>query len=200
MEGVLIEVYLNRNAGFTQCVTIVLLYSKINERQMQNIQQFNPSSPQPIKDTATTLKRFRHKTLRYVRYTIRIVGIVLLLLFLAACGGTTSAVAVAPTPSFAEGSLEAQGAALFSGKGRCAACHSLSADTIIVGPSLAKIATTAESRVEGLSAAEYIEESILRPDIFRPAGFEDEQMDTSLAKQLTIEEVSALVAFLMTLK
>ena len=133
-----------------------------------------------------------------MRYTVRMLGILLLAMFLVACGAT--APAAPPTFAFAAGSLEAQGSALFAGKGRCATCHSLSADTVIVGPSLAGIATHAESRVEGLSASEYLEESIVRPDAYRPSGFEDEQMDTSLAKQLTVEEVEALVAFLMTLK
>lgn len=140
------------------------------------------------------------RTVRYTRYAIRMLGIILLVLFLAACGVTTPTAPVIPTPAFAAGSLEAEGSALFSGKGRCAACHSLSADTVIVGPSLAGIATHAESRIEGLTASEYIEESILRPDAYRPPGFENEQMDTSLAKQLTVEEVEALVAFLLTLK
>lgn len=139
-------------------------------------------------------------TVRYTRYAIQILGIVLLILFLVACNATTPTAPVTPTPAFAAGSLEAEGSALFSGKGRCAACHSLSADTVIVGPSLAGVATHAETRIEGLTAAEYLEESILRPDAYRPPGFENEQMDTSLAKQLTVEEVEALVAFLLTLK
>jgi hypothetical protein len=138
--------------------------------------------------------------LRYTRYTIQLVGIVLLLLFLVACSSGTSAPTASPTPAFATGSPEAAGAALFAGKGRCATCHSLSSDTVIVGPSLAGIATHAESRIEGVTAADYLEESILRPDAYRPPGFENEQMDTSLAKQLTVEEVESLVAYLLTLK
>jgi mono/diheme cytochrome c family protein len=166
---------------------------------MQNIRHtYAPSSPQNQPLSGIVL--VKRRALRYTRYLIRIVGIGLLLLFLVSCSGATPTDAPPPTPAFAEGSLEAQGVALFAGKGRCAACHSLSPDTVIVGPSLAGIATTAATRIEGLSAEEYIEESILRPDMFRPAGFENEQMDTSLAKQLTIEEVEALVAYLMTFK
>ena len=126
---------------------------------------------------------------------------ILLLLGITACSSnTTPESPVAPTPAFAAGSLEAQGAALFTGKGRCATCHSLSPETVIVGPSLADIATHADSRIEGLTAAEYIEESILRPDAYHPPGFEGKQMDTSLAKQLSVAEVEALVAYLLTLK
>jgi mono/diheme cytochrome c family protein len=158
----------------------------------------DPRAPLPLR--LAEVVRPPGRRWRFARYTVRAVGIGLLLLFLAACGARQTEPAPVPTATFENGSPEAQGAALFAGKGRCAACHSLAADTVIVGPSLAGIATTAEHRIEGLSAAEYIEESILRPDTYRPPGFEDEQMDTSLAKQLTIEEVEALVAYLMTLK
>jgi nitric oxide reductase subunit C len=127
------------------------------------------------------------------------VGIGLLLLFLAACGASASGVTATATPAFPQDSIEAEGAALFSGKGRCATCHSLSPDTVIVGPSLAGIGARAGTRVESLTAAEYLDESIVRPDVFRPPGFENEQMDTSLAKQLTVEEIDALVAYLLTL-
>lgn len=89
---------------------------------------------------------------------------------------------------------------MFSGKGRCATCHSLSPDTVIVGPSLAGIATRAASRESGLTAAEYLEESILLPDKIKVPGFENMQMDTSLAKILTFDEISDLVAYLLTLK
>ena len=89
---------------------------------------------------------------------------------------------------------------LFSGKGRCATCHSLAPGTVIVGPSLAGIAGRAEGREAGLSASDYIEESILLPDKFKVSGFENAQMDTSLAKTLTTDEISDLVAYLLTLK
>ncbi len=168
---------------------------------MQSIRHTGNSKPHP------TTPRLSHQfnvvvetTVRYIRYTIQFVGIGLLGLFLAACNAPTPTAALTPTPAFPPGSLEAEGSALFSGKGRCAACHSLSSDTVIVGPSLAGVATHAKTRIEGLTASEYLEESILRPDAYRPPGFENEQMDTSLAKQLTVDEVEALVAFLLTLK
>ncbi len=127
---------------------------------------------------------------------------VLLMIGVPACNSSngTNAPSNNAAPTFVAGSLEAKGAALFTGKGRCATCHSLSPDTVIVGPSLAGIATRAETRIEGLTAAEYIEESILRPDAYHPPGFEDKQMDTSLAKQLSVEDVEALIAYLLTLK
>lgn len=117
---------------------------------------------------------------------------------LAACAGEPPT--PTPVPTLDPDSPAGRGAALFSGDGRCAACHALAPDTIIIGPSLDGIATTAASRVPGLSAAEYLEESIIRPDAYKSPGFENAQMDTSLAKALTVDQVDDLVAFLLTLE
>src|SRR5262249_53714537 len=114
------------------------------------------------------------------------------------CGGKASPTAT-PFP-FASNSPEARGLALFQGKGRCASCHSLSPDTVIVGPSLAGGATRAGTRAPPLSAADYLGESITQPDKFKAPGFESAQMDTTLAKTLSFEEVSDLVSFLLALK
>ncbi|KXK15385.1 MAG: cytochrome c class I [Chloroflexi bacterium OLB14] len=82
---------------------------------------------------------------------------------------------------------------------RCATCHALVPDTIIIGPSLYGIATRAETRVAGQSAEEYILLSVLRPGDYVVEGFNN-VMVTNLAKELTNEDMNALVAFLMTLK
>jgi cytochrome c2 len=114
--------------------------------------------------------------------------------------GCTTAPTPTPTPAFSSDSAEGRGFALFSGKGRCATCHSLSPDTVLVGPSLAGIASRAETRESGLSAADYLEESILLPDKVKAPGFEKVQMDMTLAKALTIDEIADIVAYLLTLK
>jgi len=103
-------------------------------------------------------------------------------------------------PKLDPNSAEGRGAALFSGKGRCATCHSLSPNVTIVGPSLAGVAIRAADREPPLTAAEYLEESIMDPDRVKAPGFEMLQMDTSLAKSLTTDEISDLVAYLLTMK
>ncbi|GAB4497691.1 MAG: hypothetical protein OHK003_07130 [Anaerolineales bacterium] len=113
-------------------------------------------------------------------------------LFLSACS-TAAAPAPTPTPD----PFILQGQAVFNA--RCATCHALVPDTIIIGPSLNGIATRAETRVPGQSAEEYIMMSILRPGDYVVEGFNN-VMITNLAKELTSEEMNALVAFLMTLK
>jgi len=124
-------------------------------------------------------------------------SICLILFFLLVAGCSSSAT---PTPTLSPNSPEGRGFALFSGKGRCATCHALSSDTVLVGPPLAGIAVRAGSREPGLTAAEYLEESILAPDRYKTPGFEAVQMDASLAKTLTIDEISDIVAYLLTLK
>lgn len=108
--------------------------------------------------------------------------------WLAACG-------VEPPPTLTP--EQEQGQAVYTV--RCAQCHVLVPDTIVVGPSLAGIATRAESRVPGYDAREYIELSILSPKDYIVEGFSD-TMPTNFAKDLTSEEFDAVVAFLLTLK
>lgn len=100
-----------------------------------------------------------------------------------------------PTPTLTP--LEQLGQSVYTL--RCAQCHVLAPDTIVIGPSLAGVATRAESRVPGLDAQAYIEESILSPKEFLVDGFPD-TMPTNFGKELTSEEFQAIVAFLMTLK
>ena len=116
----------------------------------------------------------------------------LIALSLAAC---SAAAKIEPTPT--PNPMVIQGQKVFNA--RCATCHALVPDTIIIGPSLSGIATRAETRVPGMSADEYILLSILRPGDYVVEGFNN-VMITNFAKELTNEDMNALVAFLMTLK
>jgi mono/diheme cytochrome c family protein len=117
----------------------------------------------------------------------------LLALLLVACG-TSGGVDPQATPLSAE---EAQGKYTF--QQHCAACHSNIGDVTIVGPSLAGIATRAETRIPGMDARAYIEESILAPDAFINEGFDD-LMPKTFGRILSGEELDALIAYLLTLK
>jgi len=81
----------------------------------------------------------------------------------------------------------------------CAACHSTMGDAIIVGPSLADIATRAGQRVAGQDTITYIKTSILDPSAYVNEGFND-LMPKSFGTVLTSEELDALVAYLLTLQ
>jgi ferredoxin len=94
---------------------------------------------------------------------------------------------------------------IFEGSGMsaqagCQICHSLEPGRQLVGPSLAGIAVTAQSRTPGLSAEEYLRESILDPDAYIVEGYRSGQMLPIYEEQLTGDEVDALVQFLLTLE
>ncbi len=120
--------------------------------------------------------------------------LILCLLVLVACGGEAeSAPPFLPTLS-----PQAQlGKQVFSRD--CGACHSTSQDTIIVGPSLAGIASLAETRVDGQDAYTYLLTSVMQPEAYLVEGYEN-LMPASLSKQLTGEELDAVIAYLQTLK
>nr|WP_290667488.1 cytochrome c [Ardenticatena sp.] len=117
--------------------------------------------------------------------------LIALWLLLSACSGGT---ATPPTPTLDP--IAAEGKRIFSR--HCAACHSLSPDTIIVGPSLAGIGTRAAERIPDMDARTYIEQSILNPDAYIVEGFPN-AMPNDFGKKLSGEELDALVHFLLTL-
>lgn len=81
----------------------------------------------------------------------------------------------------------------------CGACHSTSAETVIVGPSLAGMATIGGTRVDGLDARAYVYTSIMRPSDHLVGGFDD-LMPQDLAKKLTGEELDSVVAYVLSLE
>jgi cytochrome c2 len=110
---------------------------------------------------------------------------------LTACSRAAEATVATLTPT------EQQGQAVF--KLRCAQCHALTPDTTVIGPSLAGIAERAATRMQGYDAEAYIEHSILAPKDYLVEGFPD-TMPTNFGRELTSDELSSVVAYLMTLK
>ena len=81
----------------------------------------------------------------------------------------------------------------------CQICHSLEPDRRLVGPSLAGIAGVAGDRVSGLTAEQYLRQSILEPDAYVVDGYPAGQMLGGYEETLTNQEIDALVLFLLTL-
>lgn len=81
----------------------------------------------------------------------------------------------------------------------CQICHSLQPGVQLVGPSLAGVATRAETRVPGLAAKDYLMQSLVDPNAYIVEGFQAGQMRPDLAEALTQQELDDLVAFLLTL-
>ncbi len=120
---------------------------------------------------------------------------IFMLLVVFAISACSAGVSVPPTPT--PDPLVVQGQQVFNA--RCATCHALVPDTIIIGPSLAGVATRAATRVKGQTAEEYLQLSVLRPGDYVVEGFTD-IMITNFSKELTNEDMNALMAFLLTLK
>jgi len=111
-------------------------------------------------------------------------------LFIAACSASTE---IPPTLT----PQQLQGQSVFNL--RCAQCHATVPETVVIGPSLYGIATRAATRVDGYDAEAYIERSILVPTDYIVDGFPN-TMPTNFGKELTSEELNAVVSYLMTFK
>lgn len=120
----------------------------------------------------------------------RFVIVISAFITLSACSNSGAA---APTLT----PIEQQGQAVYNL--RCAQCHALTPDTVVIGPSLAGIATRAASRVPEYDTQTYLETSILIPEDYLVEGFAN-TMPTNFGRELTSEEFAALVAYLLTLK
>ena len=82
----------------------------------------------------------------------------------------------------------------------CRICHSLTKGEKIIGPSFYGIADRAAERVPGLTAEEYLHQSIVEPNAFVVPGYPKGQMIQNFGQILTEEQIQDLIAFLMTLK
>ncbi|PWH13989.1 MAG: hypothetical protein DDG59_13645 [Anaerolineae bacterium] len=82
----------------------------------------------------------------------------------------------------------------------CIVCHSLEPGKNLVGPSLAGIATYAQSAVAGMTAADFLRQAIVEPDKHLMEGYPAGVMYQNYGKDLPEEDINALVAFLLTLK
>jgi hypothetical protein len=82
----------------------------------------------------------------------------------------------------------------------CRICHSLEPDENLVGPSFFGIASRATIRIPGISAEDYLRQSILDPDAYVVEGYPSGLMVPNLEDSLTGAQIDDLVAFLMTLE
>jgi ferredoxin/cytochrome c2 len=82
----------------------------------------------------------------------------------------------------------------------CRICHSLTKDERIIGPSFYGIADRAAERIPGMTAEEYLRQSIINPNAYVVEGYPEGQMIQNFGDILTEEQINDLIAFLMTLE
>jgi mono/diheme cytochrome c family protein len=87
---------------------------------------------------------------------------------------------------------------LTSGCGGCHTIEGISSGT--VGPNLTDIGSVAATMVSGMSAEDYIHQSIVDPSAFVVPGFPDNVMPKNFSQTLSAEQISDLVAYLSSLK
>ena len=83
----------------------------------------------------------------------------------------------------------------------CASCHEGSLSNLFrpVGPPLNDIGRVAAKRVPSMSAEDYLRQSITDPGAFVVPGYPD-SMPRGLARDLSPEDLAALVAYLASLR
>lgn len=118
--------------------------------------------------------------------------LLILVLFSAACTGQAAERAPTLEPQAARGRLVFQK--------HCERCHAASGEGVVVGPSLAGIATRGATRIEGMDAESYIRDSILNPRSFTVEGFPDNLMPEELEGQIEDADLDDLVGYLLSLR
>ena len=121
-----------------------------------------------------------------------------------AAGGGGETTATAPAAIDTSGDPVEVGKAVYAANG-CAGCHGEPGGAGIIGPNLAGVATRGPEEVPGLTAEEYIHQSIVDPNAFIvaqcPAGpCQPNLMPQTFGTTLSEAELNGFVQYLLTLK
>jgi len=119
---------------------------------------------------------------------------------LCLCSVAIVVVAIACAPEPAATDPIARGRQVYRALG-CASCHEGSLFNLFrpVGPPLDEVGLVGRKRVPGVSAEDYILQSITDPGAYVVLGYPD-SMPRALSKNLSPEDLAALVAYLASLK
>ncbi|MCH8094787.1 MAG: c-type cytochrome [Chloroflexi bacterium] len=113
-------------------------------------------------------------------------------LVLAACGGSQAGGDPVAGEEIFRTKLEDE-----PGRHACSECHSLGAISPYAPP-VSFIGKDAGGRVEGMSAEDYLRQSIIDPSAFIAEGYRDNIMPKVYGEILTEEEIDHLIAYLLT--
>jgi len=136
------------------------------------------------------------------KFILTLMIALLLALLLVACGGggdTNDDEAGQDPVALGEKLYKGQSIGSASSPG-CVTCHSMEEGVTLVGPSHAGVGSRAGTLVAGMSAEEYLKESIVEPNAHIVDGFSPGVMYQNYAKELSDEQIDALVAYMLTLK
>ncbi len=81
----------------------------------------------------------------------------------------------------------------------CATCHRVDSEERLVGPGLLNVGIRARTRIAGLSAVEYLHQSIVSPSAYVVEGYAD-LMPKNWGKVFSEKQIDDLIAYLLTLK
>ncbi len=134
---------------------------------------------------------------------VTLIGIVVMVvaaLVLAACGGGGAA-SSGPNADHGKQLYNSKTLGSASAAG-CVTCHNYDATKgdDSKAPFTQGTATRAATRVPGLSAADYIRESIMTPDAYVVEKYKAGDMYQNWAKELSKQDIDDLVAYLLTEK
>ncbi len=134
---------------------------------------------------------------------VTLIGLITLLvaaLVLAACGGGGGA-SSGPNPEHGKQLYNSKTLGSKSAEG-CVSCHNYDASQgdESKAPFTKGTATRAATRVPGLSAEQYIRESIENPDAYVVEGHKAGDMYQNWTKDLSKQDIDDLVAYLLTEK
>jgi len=119
---------------------------------------------------------------------------------LCLCSVAVILVSIACTPEPVATDPIARGRQVYRAMG-CATCHEPSLFNLFrpVGPRLNEAGLIGRKRVPGMSAEDYLRQSITDPGAYVVPGYPD-SMPRGLARDLSPEDLAALVAYLASLK
>jgi cytochrome c2 len=114
---------------------------------------------------------------------------------------STSEGAIVEIASKSPDQLAEAGKAIVEGKGRCLLCHSIQESRTARAPEWEGVGGRASTRKPGMSAAEYLVESLYNPDAFVVEGYSKNQMKPANKNPigLTDTEILAVISYLFGL-